>query len=70
MMVIRWRRDQVDGGDYDVVDDGDDDLVQEDGGNPDKRHTGHEKTMVRMVVVIKRRRVMVMRVVMMASVIK
>ena len=24
MMAIRWRRDQVDGGDYDVVDDGDD----------------------------------------------
>ena len=67
MVTNRWRRGQVD---YDVVDDGDDDLVQEDGGNPDKRHTGHEKTMVRMVMVIKRRRVMVMRVVMMASVIK
>ena len=42
MMVIRWRRGQVGGGDYDDGDDGDDDLVQEDGGNPDKRHTGHE----------------------------
>ena len=63
MMVIRWRRGQVDGGDYDVVDDGDDDLVQEDGGHPDKRHTRLVKTMVRMVVVIKRRRVMVMRMV-------
>ena len=64
-MVIRWRRGQIDGGDYHVVDDGDDDLVQEDRGNPDKRHTGLVKTMVRMVVVIKRRRVMVMRMTMM-----
>ena len=28
MMVIRWRRCQIDGGGYHVVDDGDDDLLQ------------------------------------------